>query len=98
VNTILEHLTGMNTMTDQVIAMDFLISAKTGIKTYAVALTESATPEIKTVLAKQLEEAVLTHETIATYMMQKGYYHPYDPNEQIKLDLTNMQNALNIPS
>jgi similar to spore coat protein len=97
-NTILEHLTGMNTMTDQVIAMDFLISAKTGIKTYAVALTESATPEIKTVLSKQLEEAVLTHETIATYMMQKGYYHPYDPNEQIKLDLTNMQNALNIPS
>jgi similar to spore coat protein len=97
-NTILEHLTGMNTMTDQVIAMDFLIAAKTGIKTYAVALTESATPEIKTVLAKHLEEAVLTHETIANYMMQKGYYHPYDPNQQIQLDLTNMQNALNIPS
>jgi similar to spore coat protein len=97
-NTILEHLTGMNTMTDEVIAMDFLIAAKTGIKTYAIALTETATPEIKTVLRKQLEEAITTHEQATNYMMQKGYYYPYNVNEQIQLDMRNIQNALNIPS
>ncbi|MED4607435.1 spore coat protein, partial [Paenibacillus validus] len=36
-NTILEHLTGMNTMTDQVIATDFLIAAKNSVITYALA-------------------------------------------------------------
>jgi similar to spore coat protein len=97
-NTVLEHLTGMHTMTDQVIAMDFLIAAKTGVRNYSIAITETATPELKAVLRKHLEEAVLTHETITNYMMQKGYYLPYDPNVQIQNDLKNMQNALNIPS
>jgi similar to spore coat protein len=95
-NTVLEHLTGMQTMTDQVIASDLLISAKTGIKTYALAVTESVTPEIKTVLRKQLEEAVLMHEQITNYMMQKGFYHPYNVNEQIQVDMNNVQTALNL--
>lgn len=97
-NTILEHLTGMNTMTDQVIATDFLIAAKSGMKMYAVALTESATPEVKAVLHKHLEEAIRTHEQITAYMVQNGFYHPYQINEQIQLDLNNSKIALNIPS
>lgn len=97
-NTILEQMTGMHTMTDQVIATDFLIAAKTGIINYALALTETATPEIKTVLHKQLEEAIATHEQITHYMMQKGYYHPYNVGEQIQLDIRNVETALNIPS
>jgi similar to spore coat protein len=97
-NTIIEHLTGMNTLTDQVVATDFLLAAKTGIKTYALALTESATPEVKTVLRQHLSEAIATHEKITNYMMQKGYYHPYNVSEQIQLDVANIQTALNIPS
>lgn len=95
-NPILEKLTGFNTMTDQVIAMDFLISAKTGVRNYAMAVTEAATPEIKTTLIKHLDEAIYTHEQIFAYMMEKGFYHPYNPEEQIKLDLKNIETALNI--
>ncbi len=73
-NRIIENLTGMNMLTDQVIAADFLISAKSGIKMYSLALTETATPEIKTVLRKHLEEAVETHEQITAYMMQRGFF------------------------
>jgi similar to spore coat protein len=97
-NPILEHITGMNTLTDEVIAMDFLIDAKSGVRNYAMAVTECATPEIKAVLTKQLDEAIATHEKISSYMMQRGLYHPYNINEQIQLDLQNIQTAMNIPS
>jgi similar to spore coat protein len=94
---IIEQLTGMDTLTDQVIATDFLLSAKSGIKTYALALTESATPEVKAVLRKHLGEAITTHEQITKYMMQKGFYHPYHPIEQIQQDRSNVETVLNIP-
>lgn len=97
-NAILEYLTGMNTLTDEVIAMDFLISAKSAVRNYAMAVTECATPEFKAVLAKQLDEAIDAHETIVNYMVKQGWYHPYNVNEQIQLDLQNIQTALNIPS
>ncbi|GLI05694.1 spore coat protein [Paenibacillus tyrfis] len=97
-NTLIKNLTGMGTMTDQVIAMDFLIAAKTGIQNYAVALTETASPDIKTVLRKQLDEAISTHEEITNYMMRRGYYRPYHIPEQIELDRTNIQTALNLPT
>jgi similar to spore coat protein len=96
-NTLLEHLTGMNSMTDQVIAMDFLVAAKSGVRNYAMALTETATPEVKATLTKQLDEAIDMHVRITNYMMEQGLYHPWNVNEQIQLDLQNIQTALSIP-
>ncbi|WP_123040308.1 spore coat protein [Cohnella candidum] len=92
-----ENLMGLNTMTDQVIAMDMLISAKSGMKMCAVAVTESATPEVRAAFQKQLYEAIDTHEKLTDYMMRKGYYHPYNVQEQIRLDQTNAQTALSLP-
>ncbi|WP_169087939.1 spore coat protein [Paenibacillus sp. PL91] len=96
-NTIIERLTGLNAMTDQVIAMDFLVTAKSGVRNYAMALTESGTPEVKATLAKQLDEAIDMHERIVNYMLENGLYHPWNVNEQIQLDLQNIQTALNTP-
>lgn len=97
-NPVLEYLTGMNTLTDEVIAMDFLNTAKTAVRSYAMAVTECATPEIKAVLTEQLEQAMDTHETIMEYMISKGLYRPHQVSEQIELDLKNIQTALSIPS
>jgi similar to spore coat protein len=97
-NTLIEHLTGLDTLTDQIIAADFLISAKSGMKMYAVAVTEAATPEMKTIFRQHLEEAITTHEQIINYMMKKGYYHPYNMNEQIQMDMRNIHTVLNIPT
>lgn len=97
-NPIVEHMTGMNTLTDEVIAMDLLINAKSGVRSYAMAVTECATPEIREILMKQLGEAINSHEKITDYMMQRGLYHPYHVQEQIQLDLRNIQTAMNIPS
>lgn len=95
-NSIIESLTGMNKMSDQVIATDFLISAKTGVRNYAMALTESATPEVRAVLRKQLNDAIATHEVIANYMMKNGYYHAYNPQEQYKVDMAAADTALKL--
>lgn len=97
-NIILEHITGMHTLTDQVIAMDFLIAAKSGVRNYAMAVTEAVTPEIKATLMKQLEEAVDMHERISAYMLERGLYHPWNVNEQIRLDLQNIDTALTAPT
>jgi similar to spore coat protein len=95
-NTLVENLTGMNTLTDRVIATDLLFAAKSGIKTYAVAVTETATPEAKQTLTKQLNESIVFHEKMTQYMMSKGWYHPYNVGEQLKLDMNNAQTAMNL--
>ncbi|MEW4428079.1 MULTISPECIES: spore coat protein [Paenibacillus] len=95
-NPILERMSGLHTLTDDVIAMDLLINAKSGVRNYAMAVTECATPEIKQILMKQLDEAIVSHEKISNYMVQQGLYHPYHISEQIQLDLKNIQTAMNI--
>jgi similar to spore coat protein len=49
-NTLLQNIMRMGGMTDQVIATDFLISAKSGVRNYASAITKVATPELKAAL------------------------------------------------
>lgn len=97
-NAILEYLTGMNKLTDQIIATDFLITAKNGVRNYAMALTDASSPEVSLELARQLEDAIDTHEQISTYMLDRGWYHPWHVEEQVRFDLQNVQTALNIPS
>lgn len=96
-NSIIEYLTGMNKLTDEVIAMDFLNNAKSGVRNYAMAVTECVTPEVKAIMVKQLEQAVDTHEKIVQYLIGRGLYHPHNIQEQINLDLKNIHIALNIP-
>lgn len=96
-NGMIEALLGLDTMTDQVIALDLLNSAKSGIKLYAVACTESSTPEAKAILIKHLHEAIDTHARVTEYMMERGWYRPYALNEQIQLDMKNAETAAGLP-
>ena len=95
-NQLVQNIMGMGGMTDQVIATDFLISAKEGVRNYAVAITETATPELKDELREQLRAAISTHERISNYMISKGYYHPHELREQLVIDLTTTNTALNL--
>ncbi|WP_055105735.1 spore coat protein [Paenibacillus ihumii] len=97
-NTIMRNMTGMGAMTDQVVASDLLIAAKSGIKNYAAALSEAATPEVRNVLCDQLSKAVNLHEQIFNYMRDNGYYNAYDPDQQIQMDVQNADKALNLPN
>ncbi|MFL6562519.1 MAG: spore coat protein, partial [Bacillus sp. (in: firmicutes)] len=95
-NQLIQNMMGMGGMTDQVIATDFLISAKAGVRNYAVAITETATPQLKSALRAQLNDAITTHEKITSYMVAKGFYHPHDLSEQLQVDLTVSDTAINL--
>ncbi len=81
---------------DQTIATDLLLSSKSGVRTLAVAITETATPEVKKVLKKELETAIDLHDKIAQYMIEKEMYHAYDLKEQVSQDFKNAEEALEI--
>ncbi|GAB7388464.1 spore coat protein [Bacillaceae bacterium] len=87
---------GMPNFSDSMIALDFLMAAKNGVRNYAFALTELATPEARTTVRRQLEEALTMHEEISQLMMSKGWLHPYNVGEQFKLDLKSAQTMLKI--
>lgn len=87
---------GMGGMTDQVIATDFLISAKAGVRNYAVAITEAGTPELKSALREQLNTAIATHEKITNFMIARGFYHPHNLSEQLQVDLNVSETALKL--
>ena len=97
-NPIIEALIGMDVLSDQVVAMDLLIAAKSGVRNYAMAVTEAGTPEIKEMLTRHLTETLDMHEQISLYMEEKGWYHAWNTNEQINLDLKNIDTALNLPT
>ena len=78
---------GSANLSDQVIATDFLLNAKTGVKNYATAITETSSPEVRNVLKRQLNDAINMHERISSYMINRGYYNVNSLQEQIKADL-----------
>ncbi|RJX37140.1 spore coat protein [Paenibacillus pinisoli] len=96
-NPILEYMMGVNKLTDEVIAMDLHMNAKSGVRNYAMAITECVTPEVIAILAKQLEEAIDAHEMITDYLIQRGLYHTHEVNEQFQLDQQNIETAMKIP-
>ncbi|UQZ32684.1 spore coat protein [Paenibacillus sp. PK3_47] len=83
-------------MDDLAIATDMLLSAKSAVRTYAIALTETATPKVHKVLKAQLDTAIETHQKIAAYMIENEMYHPYDLNEQIDHDHKKAETALEL--
>ncbi|MDP4110446.1 MAG: spore coat protein [Bacillota bacterium] len=95
-NTIIKNITGMGSLSDQVIATDFLVSAKSAVLNYSAALTETFSPDLRITLSKQLNDAIDTHETVANYMIKMGYYHPYLVHEQLKVDMQASDTALNL--
>ena len=97
-NPIFEHLTGMSVLTVWVVAMDLLIAAKSGVHNYVMAITETQDPEMKSTLTRHLEKAIDLHVQISDFMMKKGWYHPWNVQEQLQLDLQTMQTALKLPT
>ena len=95
-NAIIEKLTGMDKMTDQVIATDFLLSTKSAVINYSIALTETTTPEVRKVLRTQLGDAIASLDAISNYMINKGYHDAYDLHQQYKIDMQTTVTALKL--
>lgn len=83
-------------LNDLAIATDFLVTAKAGVRNLAVAITETATPDVKKLLRRELDNAIETHDKIAQYMIENELYHAYDLDEQFKHDLEKADIALKL--
>ncbi|MCR9040702.1 spore coat protein [Bacillus sp. L381] len=81
-------------LADMTFAMDFLIRAKEGVRNTAVALTETASPDVRALLRKQLMQGIAMHQDITDLMVSKKWFHPHDLSEQYKLDQLSAKNTL----
>lgn len=91
-----KYAEGMPKMADSAFAMDFLLTTKTGIRYYAVTLTETANPELRSALYRQMEEAIDLHTEITDLMLRKGWLYPHDVGKQVELDIKSADMALAI--
>jgi spore coat protein F len=77
-------------------AGDLLAFTKTGVRNYAVAITETATPQLRDVLTKQLNLMIKAHERIFLFMYKNGHYPSYDMKKLIEHDVMMAQKALSM--
>ena len=91
-----KYAEGMPKMADSAFALDFLLSIKTGIRYYAVALTETASPELRNALYQQMDDAIELHGEASELLINKGWLYPNDVEKQIELDLKSADMALSI--
>ncbi|SFB51277.1 Spore coat protein CotF [Cohnella sp. OV330] len=86
----------MPEMADTTFAMDFLLRAKEGVRNAAIALTETTSPEARTLLRNQLRQGIAMHQEITDLMMRKKWFHPYELSEQYQLDQLSANNTVMI--
>ncbi|MDC2941475.1 spore coat protein [Bacillus cereus] len=75
-------------------AGDLLGLAKTSVRNYAIAITETATPRLREVLTRQINGAIQLHAQVFNFMYERGYYPAYDLKQLLKNDVQNVQKAI----
>lgn len=68
--------------------------AKTAVRTYAAAITETATPQLRETFTKQLNAAIQLHAKTFNFMYEKGYYPAYDLPKLLANDVANANRVL----
>ncbi|WP_078551789.1 spore coat protein [Bacillus alkalicellulosilyticus] len=87
---------GMPEQADSSLALDLLLTAKTAVRNYAVALTEATSPDARRIIQKQLDIAIDYHIEVSDLMVKKKWFHPFNMDEQKLIDLKASQTAVDI--
>ena len=77
-------------------AGDLLALMKTAVRNYAIAITETATPELKNMLVNQMQKAIKGHTIIFNYMYERGLYPAYQLDKLLSNDVTLAKNAISM--
>jgi spore coat protein F len=75
-------------------AGNLLGMAKTMVRNYAIAITETSTPHLREVLTRQMLIAIQLHAQVFYFMLERNYYPSYDLNQLLVMDVQNAQFAL----
>lgn len=91
---------GARTMTSEDVtayyALHLLIFAKTAVRNYATAITETATHSLRQLLQKQLNSAIQMHGDVYSFMHMRGMYPSYDLNLLLMNDQKIAKQALSL--
>ncbi|WP_158736359.1 spore coat protein [Alteribacillus sp. YIM 98480] len=77
-------------------AGDLLGLAKTTVRNYAIAITETATPQLREVFKRQLNSVIDLHARVFRFMYQRSYYPSYNLEKLLQNDVQNAYRALNL--
>ncbi|UTR08659.1 spore coat protein [Evansella sp. LMS18] len=77
-------------------AGDLLALAKTSVRNYAIAITETATPSVRQVLRKQLNRHMDLHAAVFNYMYKNSYYPAYNLEKLLDGDVRLARKALSM--
>jgi len=86
----------MPNLVDNSLALDLLLSAKTGVTYCAKAITETTSPAVRAVLREILNDSLTLHRETAQLMMAKKWFHPYQLEEQHTLDVRSAETVVKI--
>ncbi|WP_339216147.1 spore coat protein [Ornithinibacillus sp. FSL M8-0202] len=75
-------------------AGDLLAFAKTSVRNYAIAITETATPAVRETLARHLQNAIKTHADVFNFMYENSFYPSYDIERLLENDMVNATKAI----
>ncbi|MDM5292832.1 spore coat protein [Peribacillus simplex] len=78
-------------------AGELLGLAKTSIKNYVGAISETATPSLRKVFIKHLNGAIDIHFKIFNYLYERNLYPAYNLNQLLQNDVDVANNALSQP-
>ena len=69
---------------------------KTAVRNYAIAITETATPQLKETFQKHLLSAIGLHTNVFSFMYERGFYPAYDLKQLLAGDVKNAKMALEL--
>jgi len=69
---------------------------KTAVRNYAIAITETATPELRATFVKHLTAAIALHAKVFYFMLERGFYPSYNLDQLLATDVKNAHAALSL--
>lgn len=87
---------GMPQLADASLAMDFLLRAKMAVRICAAAIAETASPDLRALLQRQLTEALALHAEVTELLLEKGWLNSYALDHQFELDLVSADTVVKI--
>jgi spore coat protein F len=70
--------------------------SKTMVRNYAIAITETATPQLRQILVNQMNTAIQLHANVFYFMYERSYYPSYNLEQLLSNDLQLAKTALSI--
>ncbi|WP_213617960.1 spore coat protein [Paenibacillus sp. J22TS3] len=77
-------------------AAHLLLFAKTAVRNYAIAITETATPQLRETFQKQLNNAINLHGKVFYFMLERNLYPAYNLDQLLADDVKNAKKAMQL--